>query len=353
MPFQIIHQDITKMNTDAIVNAANTRLLEGGGVCGAIFAAAGRKKLQAECDLKAPCPVGGAVITKGYALKSKYVIHAVGPIWQGGSQNEAKLLAAAYENALKLARDNQCESIAFPLISSGVYGYPKEEALAIAVETIKTFLLENEMMVYLAVFDRRAVALSEQLHKGLKHYIDTYFEEKKERNRLFEEKHASRGIMPKVQKEEMPVMQVKECMPQMDKAESRTFSKLHKACPTDIDKIIEAVEESFSEYLLKLIDEKGLTDVEVYKKANMDRKLFSKIRSQKTYHPKKQTVISLAIALKLDQDETDLLLQKAGYSLSNCYRFDVIIKYFLEQGEYDIFKINEALFYYGEALLGA
>lgn len=333
MPFQIIHQDITKMKTDAIVNAANTRLLEGGGVCGAIFAASGRKELQAECDRKAPCPVGGAVITKGYNLESKYVIHAVGPIWQGGGQNEAKQLGAAYENALKLAKAHKCESIAFPLISSGIYGYPKEEALNIAVETIKTFLLENEMMVYLAVFDKHVVSLSEKLDKQLKHYIDTFFEEKRER---------------------ICEMQECECMPMMPEVETSVHSKLQKdASPASIDKVLEGMTESFSEYLLKLIDEKGTTDVEVYKRANMDRKLFSKIRSQKSYHPKKQMVISLAIALKLDQNETDRLLQKAGYSLSNCYRFDVIIRYFLEQGEYDIFKINEALFYYGETLLGA
>lgn len=345
MPFQIIHQDITRMETDAIVNAANTRLLEGGGVCGAIFSAAGRKALQAECDTKAPCPVGKAVITKGYQLASKYVIHTVGPVWQGGGKGEAALLCSAYESALELAYAYQCDSIAFPLISSGIYGYPKAEALRLAVQTIKAFLETHEMMVYLVVFDRQVVVLGEQLEEKIAHYIDTYFEEKKSR-RLQEE--LSYSIESSIQE----VQETRTGAKRKSKKVMETCDEM-QSVPIPMDVLLNGMAESFSDYLLKLIDEKGLTDVAVYKRANMDRKLFSKIRSQKDYHPKKQTVISLAIALELDRKETEALLQKAGYSLSNGYKFDVIIGYFLEQGEYDIFKINEALFYFGETLLGA
>lgn len=350
MPFQIIHQDITKMQTDAIVNAANTRLLEGGGVCGAIFAAAGRKALQLECDTKAPCPVGKAVITKGYQLASKYVIHAVGPVWQGGDKGEAELLCSAYESALELAATHQCESIAFPLISSGIYGYPKKEALELAIETIKAFLETNEMMVYLVVFDRQAVVLGEQLKEQIVHYIDTYFEENRERSLQDELSFVIKSNRSEVSEDRGETKQKNRKKMITCEESDECYEAQSVSIPMEI---LKGMTESFSDYLLKLIDEKGLTDVAVYKKANMDRKLFSKIRSQKDYHPKKQTVISLAIALELDRKETEALLQKAGYSLSNSYRFDVIIGYFLEQREYDVFKINEVLFYFGETLLGA
>ena len=350
MPFQIIHQDITKMQTDAIVNAANTRLLEGGGVCGAIFAAAGRKKLQAECDTKAPCPVGKAVITKGYQLSSKYVIHTVGPVWHGGDQGEAALLCSAYKSALDLAEANQCESIAFPLISSGIYGYPKEEALKLAVETIKTFLESHEMMVYLVVFERQMVSLSKQLEGKIAHYIDIYYEEKMDTT--IEEEFSYPIKRSKVEKKETRADAKRKNREEIATFEEREDYYEVQSAPIPMEILLKEMAESFSDYLLRLIDEKGFTDVAVYKRANMDRKLFSKIRSQKAYHPKKQTVISLAIALELDRKETEALLQKAGYSLSNSYKFDVIISYFLEQREYDIFKINEALFYFGETLLG-
>lgn len=164
MPFQILHNDITNMNTDVIVNAANSKLLMGGGVCGAIFRAAGEEELQKECEQIKHCPVGQAVITKGYNLKAKYIIHTVGPIYKDGNSNEAKFLKSAYETSLKLAKDYNLKSIAFPLIYSGIYGYPKEEALNIAVSTIKEFLAGNEMDIYLVVFDRKAVHLSEELY---------------------------------------------------------------------------------------------------------------------------------------------------------------------------------------------
>ena len=177
MPFQILYNNITNMETDAIVNAANSKLLAGGGVCGAIFSKAGRDELQKECTLLAPCAVGHAVITKGYNLKSKYIIHAVGPIYKDGNSNEETYLKSAYENSLKLAKDYNLKSIAFPLISAGIYGYPKKEALDIAISTIKEFLKDNEMDIYLVVFDREVVELSEELYDNIKHYIDDFYEE--------------------------------------------------------------------------------------------------------------------------------------------------------------------------------
>lgn len=292
MPFQILHNDITNMNTDVIVNAANSKLLMGGGVCGAIFRAAGEEELQKECEQIKHCPVGQAVITKGYNLKAKYIIHTVGPIYKDGNSNEAKFLKSAYETSLKLAKDYNLKSIAFPLISSGIYGYPKEEALNIAVSTIKEFLAGNEMDIYLVVFDRKAVHLSEELYEGIKHYIDDFYEDEDYRLRYTD-------LL------EIEEIYQDDCDFQEVIYETKDFNK------RSLESILDNIDESFSQMLLRLIDEKGKTDVEVYKKANMDRKLFSKIRSNKNYNPKKSTALSLAIGLELSLDETKDLLGKA------------------------------------------
>ncbi|MCC3864003.1 macro domain-containing protein [Terrisporobacter petrolearius] len=334
MPFQILHNDITNMNTDVIVNAANSKLLMGGGVCGAIFRAAGEKELQKECEKIKHCPVGQAVITKAYNLKSKYIIHTVGPIYKDGNSDEAKFLKSAYETSLKLAKDYNLKSIAFPLISSGIYGYPKKEALNIAVSTTKEFLAENEMDIYLVVFDRKAVHLSEELYEGIQHYIDDFYVDEDEDYRL----------------RDTDLLKIEEiyqddCDFQEPIYETKDFNK------TSLESILDNIDESFSQMLLRLIDEKGKTDVEVYKKANMDRKLFSKIRSNKNYNPKKSTALSLAIGLELSLDETKDLLAKAGYTLSPSHKFDLIVEYFIKNKNYDIFIINEALFSFEQPLL--
>lgn len=330
MPFQILHNDITNMNTDVIVNAANSKLLMGGGVCGAIFRAAGEKELQKECEQIKHCPVGQAVITKAYNLKSKYIIHTVGPIYKEGNSDEAKFLKSAYETSLKLAKDYNLKSIAFPLISSGIYGYPKKEALNIAVSTIKEFLADNDMDIYLVVFDRKAIHLSEELYEGIQHYIDDFYEDYRLRYT---------DLL------EIEEIYQDDCDFQEPIYETKDFNK------RSLESILDNIDESFSQMLLRLIDEKGKTDVEVYKKANMDRKLFSKIRSNKNYNPKKSTAISLAIGLELSLDETKDLLAKAGYTLSPSHKFDLIIEHFIKNKNYDIFIINEALFSFEQPLL--
>lgn len=332
MPFQILHNDITIMNTDVIVNAANSKLRMGGGVCGAIFRAAGEKELQKECEQIKHCPVGQAVITKAYNLKAKYIIHTVGPIYKDGNSDEAKFLKSAYETSLKLAKDYNLKSIAFPLISSGIYGYPKKEALNIAVSTIKEFLAENEMDIYLVVFDRKAVHLSEELYEGIQHYIDDFYEDE-------DYKLRDTDLL------EIEEIYQDDCDFQEPIYETKDFNK------RSLESILDNIDESFSQMLLRLIDEKGKTDVEVYKKANMDRKLFSKIRSNKNYNPKKSTALSLAIGLELSLDETKDLLTKAGYTLSPSHKFDLIVKYFIKNKNYDIFIINEALFSFEQPLL--
>jgi O-acetyl-ADP-ribose deacetylase (regulator of RNase III) len=335
MPFTIVRQDITKMKVDAIVNAANTDLAQGGGVCGAIFAVAGASKLQAACDKFAPIKTGEAVITPGFALPAKYVIHAAGPVYCDGNHGEEDLLRLAYTNSLRLAIENKCESIAFPLISSGIYGYPKANALRVAKTAIQDFLSDHDLEVFLAVFDKAAFAISEELLGKVASYIDEHYieEHNVKRRQLLD-------IEEKALHADEPIF--KDAM----------FAPMGTGAPTDIEDLVGNLDESFGTTLLRLIDDKGKTDVEVYKRANLDRKLFSKIRTGKGYMPSKRTAVALAVALELTLDETDDLLERAGYALSHSQKFDVIVEYFITSGTYDIFEINEVLFKYDQPLLG-
>lgn len=329
MPFKIIRNDITKMKTDAIVNAANINLQMGGGVCGAIFNAAGPEELQKECNSIGKINVGEAVITGGYKLDAGYIIHTVGPIWRGGDYNEENLLYNAYKSSLDLALKNNIKSISFPLISSGIYGYPKDKALGIAISAIGEFLLKHEMDVYLVVYGKDTVLLSEKIFSKIEKYIDdNYIGETDRRLENYELQNISYEI------------------------ENSFFEIGFPKKMRKLEDVLEQVEETFSEMLLRLIDEKGMTDVEAYKNANVDRKLFSKIRSKKDYRPSKITAVAFAISLKLNLDETKDLLSRAGYALSPSSKFDLIIKYHIEEGSYDIYKINEALFSFDQTLLG-
>jgi O-acetyl-ADP-ribose deacetylase len=334
MPLEIVRNDITKMNVDAIVNAANTELKMGGGVCGAIFRAAGASELQEACDKIGGCKVGEAVITDGFKVAAKHIIHTPGPIWQGGSKQEAVQLKASYANSLELAQNYQCKSIAFPLISTGIYGYPKEEALQLAVSAISSFLFHHDdMLVYLVVFDKKSFGLSKKLFTSIHQYIDEHYVEEVEST--FSSRRNERYVLEQLH--DIEIMQ-------QDIMEEENDSLVN---------LLEQLDESFSVQLLRLIDEKGMTDVETYKRANVDRRLFSKIRNRVDYTPTKKTAIAFAIALKLNLEETEELLTTAGYTLSHSSKFDVIIEFFIKQANYDIHEINEALFAFDQPLLGA
>jgi len=340
MPFTIVRQDITIMQVDAIVNAANTQLAMGGGVCGAIFRAAGASELQEACDRLAPIQTGDAVITPGFRLPARYIIHTAGPVYRDGKSGEAEQLRASYLNSLKRAVENQCESIAFPLISSGIYGYPKGEALQVASSAIQDFLSDHDLEVYLAVFDKASFVISEKLLGEVTQYIDEHYVEahREKRRKLLDVE--SRLVREAVYSE-------------YDGAKpSPVFKQSHAAPIKSLDDLIGNLDEPFSTTLLRLIDAKGKTDVEVYKRANIDRKLFSKIRSGKGYMPSKRTAIALAVALELTLDETQDLLKRAGYALSHSQMFDVIVEYFIINGKYDIYEINQVLFGYDLPLLG-
>lgn len=330
MPLQIVRNDITKMQVDAIVNAANETLLGGSGVDGAIHQASG-PELLAECRTLHGCKTGQAKITKGYRLPAKFVIHTVGPVWEGGSYGERDLLVSAYRSSLELALEHRCETVAFPLISSGVFGYPKDQALKVAVDTIGDFLLQHDMTVYLVIFDKATYTIGGKLFSDIAAYIDDrYVEEhtdsdEEQRRRRFR----SLASAPMHEAEVAPA-----------------------AAPSSLNEALEMLDESFSQMLLRKIDEAGLTDAECYKRANVDRRLFSKIRSDIHYKPSKPTAMAFAVALELPLEEAREMLQKAGFAFSHASKFDIIVEYFIAHRNYNIFEINEALFAFDQSLLG-
>ena len=402
MPFTIVRQDITRMNVDAIVNAANPQLAMGGGVCGAIFKAAGPTQLQAACNKVAPIETGGAAITPGFALPAQFVIHAAGPVYhQQDAAESERLLRSAYTESLSLAAENNCASIAFPLISSGIFGYPKADALRVATCAIRDFLKTHDMDVYLAIYDQTAFELSEQLLGDVESYIDQnyvdehFVERPSLAGRLLGTRHLeaqaagaapitgggeagatdadaatceatdeaatvafadadgdATAIAAAVFAGSFPLDEPSICADAAI-AESPMLTFGAAPAPTGLDAVIENLDEPFNATLLRLIDAKGKTDVEVYKRANISRKLFSKIRTGKGYTPGKRTIIALAIALELTLEETNDLLERAGYTLSHSQLFDVIVEFFIVRGKYDIFEINEVLFKYDQPLLGA
>lgn len=335
MPLQIIRDDITRVKCDAIVNAANSKLRGGGGVDGAIHKAAG-PGLHEECMSLGGCKVGFAKITKGYNLPCKYIIHTVGPHWFNGKYNEAEQLASCYRESLQLAKVYECESIAFPLISTGAFGYPKDQALQIAISEISRFLLNNDMLVYIVVYDKAGFQVSKKLISDITEYIDECY---------VEAHYYGRSTILNTYPLDAAYFEESATLPQ---APSQTYNHASQS----LNEIISTIDESFSQMLLRKIDEKGLSDSECYKKANIDRKLFSKIRSDIHYKPSKTTAIAFAIALELPLDETKDMLMKAGYALSHSNKFDIIIEYFIKMGNYNVFEINEALFAFDQSLLG-
>lgn len=467
MPLQIVRDDITKMEVDAIVSAANERLMGGGGVDGMIHRAAGPGLLR-ECMTLGGCQTGSAKITAGYDLPSRWVIHAVGPVWQGGKSGERDLLASCCRRALELAVHAGCKTVAMPLISAGTYGFPKAESLRVLTNTISEFLFEHDMQVYIVVFEKEALLAGSKLFAGIREYIDDHYvdEHAGRRRRLFpewlrrgsarsdaaedfsgelrwtgsadeersapekpgsapqrpesaggaqperekmgsasqrpesaggarpeREKPGSASQRPECAEEELsaqikrpmdsadeplsitcryapkpvkddgsaadePDVSVKEALPDADsiaRAELWDDLQISEApfLPGQrLDELLERVDESFSQMLLRKIDERGMKDSECYKKANIDRRLFSKIRKNVQYHPDKPTVLAFAVALELSLADTREMLMKAGFALSRSSKADIIVEYFIAHGEYDIHQINAALFDFDQAPLG-
>lgn len=427
MPLQILRNDITKMRVDAIVNAANSSLLGGGGVDGAIHRAAGPALLE-ECRAirarEGGCRTGDARLTGAGRLPCRYVIHTVGPVWQGGGQGEAELLASCYRRSLDLAAEKGCETVAFPLISAGAYGYPKQEALRIAVDTIRAWLQASgpeEMAVSLVVFDKAAFEVSSGQYAAVAAYIDDHYVEAHaepasvavaRKNRALQnllkgpgrggKKHtlfevgaapdaedawdaecAEEALSPaappppavpgmaggpgkppappaaaaapreaNIAPQAIPAAPFAPAAPQA--APAAPFAPAApQAAPASLREALRSLDESFAEMLLRKIDERGITDAACYKKANISRKLFSKIRADRLYRPSKPTALAFALSLELGLDETQELLRKAGFALSHSSKFDVIVEYFILNGVYDVMRVNEALFAFDQPLLGS
>lgn len=299
MPLTLVKEDITKMKVDVIVNAANTKLQMGGGVCGAIFRAAGETRLQEACNKLSPIATGEAVITRGFKLPASYIIHTVGPIYRGGHQGERNLLYSSYWNSLKVARENKCTSIAFPLISSGIYGYPPQEALEVAKSAIIDFLKEEDLDVYLSLFNKNALKIPKEIREVVDKYKRKNFDEQVD-------------------------------FPRTNDSNIGNLSKL------------------LSHYIYS----KNLEEEEISWKANLGKGRYEKIKTASQYSPSKPSLLALALALELSPEETRNLLESAGYTLTNTSLFDLIIGYSLERKVYDLYKINELLFFYDLPQLG-
>lgn len=359
MPFEIVRNDITRMNTDAIVNAANRTLLGGGGVDGAIHRAAGPELLE-ECRTLNGCQTGEAKITRGYRLPARYVIHTVGPVWHGGGSGEKDLLSSCYRNSLRLALENHCESVAFPLISSGAYGYPPDQAMAVAVDVISRFLLEHDMMVYLVVFGPKPFQNSKKLFRDVQEYVDDVYVAEHSHPRLSHsrrrmwqgDEYAARELDLRLSKADLRVAEnALESIPEPARKCASVSSA--PAPGPDLEELLKQTDESFSQTLLRMIAERGWTDAQCYKKANVDRKLFSKIRTNPEYKPSKPTVFAFAVALELSLPETQSLLHRAGFALSHSSKFDIVLEYFIRHRLYNIYEINETLFDFDLPLLGS
>lgn len=372
MPFQIIRSDITRVRADAIVNTANPRPLVGGGTDSAVYAAAGADRLLAARREIGEILPGRAASTPAFALDARYIIHTVGPVWVDGTRGEGETLRACYENALALAEKLGCASVAFPLIATGTYGFPRDQALRIALSAIGSFLLLHEMTVILVVFDRRALELSQEVAGGIEQYIDDHtvrrlrekeygggtFSRRREAARVWEDRevsfHFANGApSPDGSALNAPTLNAPAGADlALPLEEAAAAPGLPPAAGRSLEEVVGQAGETFQQRLFRLIDASGMDDVTVYKKANIDRKVFSRIRCKADYKPKKKTALAFAIALELDMQTVQDLLSRAEIALSPSSKFDLIVSYFISNGIYDIFQINAALFKYGQPVLG-
>ena len=372
MPLRIVRNDITAMACDAIVNPTDTALSGGGGADAAIHRAAG-PELDAACSAIGFCAEGEAVCTPGFALPSKYVFHTVGPQWHSALHQD-EILAHCYRACLELTEKYPCATIAFPIISAGTFGFPKERALRVAMREITDWLMEHELTVFLVVYNREIFQIGKRLAADVQEFIDDCYIAAQEQM-LYSSSEGNAPARPgrRERRWNRPVSSQNRPQPRRQREdaahapfaapeESDAFGYAPPSMPSfsasydmagTLEDALDHLDESFTEMLLRKIDERGMKDSECYKRANVDRKLFSKIRNDLHYKPRKTTAIAFAIALELSLEETEDLLRKAGYALSRSSKFDTIIEFFIRRENYNIYEINETLFYFDQVLLGA
>ena len=356
MPFEIVRNDIVNMQVDAIVNTASPAPVIGYGCDAGIHQKAGPKLLEARRQIGA-LAVGQAAVTPGFGLDAAYVIHVAGPVWRGGAHHEEALLRQCYDRALALAWENHCESVAFPLLSAGNHGFPKTLALQIAVAAFSSFLMTHEMQIYLVVFGKDAFQLSGKLFHEVASFIDEHY--------IRDKTMAEYGLANKSDVRAAELEQLRRQRQRLRRAQAAAESEeAIETCsapcamsmrvgPDALADLLRETDAGFSETLLRLIDRTGKKDAEIYKKANVDRKLFSKIRNNPHYQPSKATALAFALALELDLEETRDLIGRAGFALSHSSKFDIIIEFFILEKNYNVFEINETLFAFDQPLIGA
>jgi len=342
LPIKIIRQDIVKIKCDAIVNPTDSHYTHCGGVDAAIHEAVGEDLYQS-CVESGWISVGQAIVTPAFSLAAKYIIHTVGPVWEGGNSGEEILLRSCYKECLKLARINKCKSIAFPLIASGAFGFPKDRVLKIAVDVISSFLCDSEMLVYIVVFDKASYSISEKLFLEVTSFIDDAYLTHQD------------NVLYSLREERIDLKPGKklfaESIGSLDACSDGAYSETNNS--KSLKDMLNNMDKGFAETLFHYIDKKGISDVECYKRANVDKKTFSKIKCNKDYKPSKKTAVSFAIALHLNLDETNHLLNTVGMALSRSSIFDIIIEYFITTGNYtDIYDVNETLYQFDQMTLG-
>ena len=379
MSFKIVRNDITKIKADAIVNTANPEPVYSAGTDSAVYNAAGAEKLLAERKKIGRIAEGDVAVTPAFDLDAKYIFHTVGPIWQGGDYGEKETVRKCYQNCLNKAAELELESIAVPLLATGTYGFPKPDALLIATSVFGSFLADHDMDITLVVFDSESFALSDKIFAGVDRFIDENYVEEKIEEEYGEAVMEDRMEMPsfdaceeesadfhserrsrkerlrneRLRNERRGLFATGRNAMMVEPPAAMSISEACAAPKRSLDDVVKNIGETWQESLLRLITEKGYSDTEVYKRANVDRKLFSKIRSNKNYQPKKNTAVAFALALRLNLDETRDFLRRAGYAFSPSSIFDLIIEYSIDHGIYDLMLINGALFDHDQPQLGA
>lgn len=334
MPVSIVHQNIVRLSCDAVVNPTDGMFSGSGGADESIHLAAGAQLAEA-CKALPPLEPGAVAVTPGFDL-CPYVIHTRGPKWQGGGANEQILLRSCYLNALLAARKLELNSVAFPLIASGLFGFPKDQVLRIALDAMGDFLSQSDrdMDITLCIYDPHSYTFSSQ----------------SELARFLEQ--SAPPPMP-MMCSAMPMEAPKRrSSPRRAKLAEVAEDVREMASSMDLSAWIKKQDDTFAVTLLKLIDQKGMTEVQCYKKANVSKKTFWKINNDPKYRPSKATVLAFAIALELDLPQTEQLLKTVGFSLSHSSTFDMIIEFYITRGIYDIFEINSALYQYDQICLG-